>query len=67
MKTKTKMFILIGVLTLVTTLFLVGTQSYFHNKEINYASDKCYEIGGSPKVKSDFLALNYSFSCEVNN
>ena len=67
MKTKTKMFILIGILTLVTVFFLIGTQSYFNNKEIKLATDKCYEIGGTAKVKMDLLALSYSFSCEVDN
>ncbi|GAA0289011.1 hypothetical protein GGQ92_002357 [Gracilibacillus halotolerans] len=67
MKTKTKMFILIGILTLVTVLFLIGTQSYFNNKEIELATDKCYEIGGTAKVKMDLLSLSYSFSCEVDN
>lgn len=66
MKTKTKMFILIGVLALVTVIFLIGSQSYFNNKEIKNASEKCYEIGGTANVKMDLLSLSYSFSCEVD-
>ncbi|WP_067729829.1 hypothetical protein [Oceanobacillus damuensis] len=67
MKIRTKIFIAIGVLSFVTVAFLISTQSYFNNKEISLASDRCYEIGGMPKVESDFLNLNYSFSCQENN
>lgn len=67
MKIRTKMLVAIGVLSFVMISFLVSTKSYFNNKEIGLANDKCYEIGGMPKVESDFLTLNYSFSCEENN
>ncbi|WP_077214835.1 hypothetical protein [Bacillus dakarensis] len=59
-----KTIITICVLSFLTVLFLVGMQSYFHYKEIDFATDECYEIDGVPKVEKDFLALNYSFSCE---
>lgn len=51
--------------TVVMVMFLVGTQSYFNNKEIENASEQCYEIGGTPEVESDFLAMNYSFECHT--
>ncbi|CEG25616.1 hypothetical protein [Bacillus sp. B-jedd] len=58
-----KIIILIGTAA-AGFLFLTGSQSYFHYKEINFATDKCYEVGGSPVVETSFLALSYSFSCE---
>ncbi|KGP71777.1 hypothetical protein N782_16660 [Pontibacillus yanchengensis Y32] len=67
MKTRTKVFITLVALSFLMVLFLYGTQSYFHYKEINLASDRCYEIGGTPIIEKDFLASNYSFSCEVSN
>lgn len=67
MKTKTKVLIAVCTLSFLTVVFLIGTQSYFNNKEINFASDRCYEIGGTPKVESEFLALDYSFSCQTYN
>ncbi len=66
MNIKTKQLLLIGVLFFVVVAFLISTQSYFNNKEISSASDKCYE-SGIPKVESDLFALNYSFSCQKGN
>lgn len=57
----------IGATALSVALFLIGTQSYFNNKEINNARDKCYEIRGTPQVESDFLKLNYTFTCSEKN
>ena len=65
MKKNMKLLITLCVLTLLTIVFAIGTQSFFSNKEINLASDKCYEAGGTPTVESSFLAVNYSFSCQV--
>ncbi|WP_453996298.1 hypothetical protein [Bacillus nitroreducens] len=67
MKIRTKVFIAIGTLSLLAVVFLYGMQSYFHNKEIEFASEGCYEIGGTPIVEKDFWALGYSFSCNVND
>lgn len=67
MKIRTKMLIAIGALSFVMIAFLVSAKSYFNNKEISLANDRCYEIGGMPKVESDFLTLNYSFSCQENH
>ncbi|RHW41532.1 hypothetical protein D1B31_07360 [Neobacillus notoginsengisoli] len=61
MKKKTIGLIAVAAFVIV---FLTGSQSYFNYKEINFATDKCLEIGGSPVVQSSFLALNFSFSCE---
>lgn len=58
-----KIFVVIGTLCFVV-VFLIGMQSYFHNKEIRFASERCHEVGGTPAIESDFLALSYSFSCE---
>ncbi|SER02630.1 hypothetical protein SAMN05216362_1412 [Piscibacillus halophilus] len=66
MKTRTKVLIAIGTLSFLMVIFLYGTQSYFNYKEINLASDRCYEIGGTPIVEKDFLTSNYSFSCNVD-
>lgn len=66
MKIRTKMIIAISVLSFVAVAFLISTQSYFNNKEISLASERCYDIGGMPKLESDFLHLNYSFSCQEN-
>lgn len=66
-KVRTKWVVLaLCSLTIVMGIFLLGMQSYFNNKEIENASDQCYEIGGTPKVESDFLAMNYSFECHTD-
>jgi hypothetical protein len=66
MNSKTKWVIAaLGTLTVVMVIFLIGTQSYFNKKVIKNASDQCFEIGGTPAVESDFLAVNYSFKCET--
>ncbi|SDH24533.1 hypothetical protein SAMN05192534_10321 [Alteribacillus persepolensis] len=67
MTNRIKIIIAISVLSIVTVAFLISTQSYFNNKEIRLASDKCYEIGGLPKVERDSLTLSYSFSCQKDN
>lgn len=64
MKLKTKLLLSVIGLALLTTVFLIGSQSYFNNKEVNLASDKCYQKGGQPNVEMAFLTLNYSFSCD---
>lgn len=66
MKKKTKGVIAVCTLSFLTIVFLIGIQSYFNKKEINLASDKCYGVGGMPKIESEFLALDYSFSCQLN-
>ncbi|MGR9049530.1 hypothetical protein ACQ4XT_12975 [Halobacillus faecis] len=66
MNDRTKWMVLtLCTLTMIMGIFLVGTQSYFNIKEINNASDQCYEIGGTPEVESDFMAINYSFECHT--
>ncbi|WP_026908338.1 hypothetical protein [Paucisalibacillus globulus] len=67
MKVKMKIVIALSVVSLVTITFLISAQSYFNNKEISFASDRCYEKGGMPKIESDFFTLKYSFSCQDNN
>ena len=67
MKNRTKVIILISTLSFVMVAFLISTQSYFNNKEIRLASDRCYEIDGMPEVQGNFLNLDYSFSCQKNN
>jgi len=62
MEMRKKLIVIIGTAA-AGALFLTGAQSYFNHKEINYASEKCYEVGGSPVVETSFLALSYSFSC----
>ncbi|UOQ87199.1 hypothetical protein [Gracilibacillus salinarum] len=64
MKKSTRMVISICTLALLITLFLIGTQAYFHKNEINLASDRCQESGGIPEVESDLLSLHYTFSCD---
>lgn len=64
MKKKTKIFIMLGTLIFVMTVFLIGTQSYFNNKEISFANDGCLEAGGMPELQSSFLNLSYSFICQ---
>ena len=66
MKTNTKWLLIVGGLTILMVTFLIGTKSYFNNKEINLASEKCFERDGNPVVDMDSLALNYSFSCDEN-
>lgn len=63
-KNKVLMTAIIGF-SLVMVVFLVGVSVYFNTKEINNASERCYEIGGMPTVETSFLTINYSFSCEV--
>ncbi|REB07357.1 hypothetical protein DVB69_11020 [Sporosarcina sp. BI001-red] len=67
MTKKTKMFVMLGTLIFVMTVFLISTQSYFNNKEIGLANDGCPEIGGIPDLQSSFLNLTYSFSCDTSN
>ncbi|GAB1792824.1 MULTISPECIES: hypothetical protein [Priestia] len=64
MKLNTKL--LLGVLSILVVgiALLIGTKSYFNNKEVNVASDKCYAKGGTPEVEMTFLTLGYNFSCE---
>ena len=64
MKFKTKVYLSAAALVVLMSIFLVATKSYFNNKEINVASDQCYEKGGQPNVSMTALTLNYSFSCE---
>ncbi|SET63946.1 hypothetical protein SAMN05216389_11826 [Oceanobacillus limi] len=65
MKERTKILIAsIGMSLFISVLSLICAQSYFNSKEIRLASDRCYEVGGLPKVSSDYLHLNYSFSCQ---
>lgn len=52
-------------ITILMGIFLVGTQSYFNSKEIDNASNQCYDIGGTPEVESSFLAISYSFECHT--
>ena len=64
MKLKTRLYLSAAALVVLMSIFLVATKSYFNYKEINVASDQCYEKGGQPNVSMTALALNYSFSCE---
>ena len=54
----------IAAVSVLAAVILIGSLSYFNYREINLASDLCYEVGGSPKVESTFLAFHYSFSCQ---
>ncbi|MCM3761429.1 hypothetical protein M3212_11605 [Alkalihalobacillus oceani] len=64
MKVNRKIGVALCALALLMAVFLVGTQSYFNNKEISLASDRCSETGGAPKVERNLLSLSYTFSCE---
>ncbi|UED81307.1 hypothetical protein FH508_0005295 [Lysinibacillus sp. CD3-6] len=45
--------------------FLVHATSYFHTKEINTASSRCYEIGGEVILKIYNNVTNtYYFECK---
>ncbi len=54
----------IGTLLILSGIFLIGAQSHYNQKEIKIASKICLENGGHPKIIRDYLALNYSFSCQ---
>ncbi|MEK5231904.1 hypothetical protein MHB42_09025 [Lysinibacillus sp. FSL K6-0232] len=56
--------IAIGALLILSGMFLIGMQSYYNQKEIQIASKLCLEHGGQPTIIRDYLALNYSFSCQ---
>ncbi|WP_216827512.1 hypothetical protein [Alkalihalobacterium elongatum] len=55
---------IIGVLSVVVIVFLIGSQSYFHTKEISQLTTRCLEIDGGATIETSFLNLSYSFSCE---
>ncbi|KGR80828.1 hypothetical protein CD31_22280 [Lysinibacillus boronitolerans JCM 21713 = 10a = NBRC 103108] len=56
----------IGTLLILSGIFLIGAQSHYNQKEIKIASKLCLENGGQPTIIRDYLALNYSFSCQKN-
>ncbi|MGG3797988.1 hypothetical protein [Metabacillus fastidiosus] len=65
MKINTKVFLSIGILSLVITILLIGSESYFTRQEIRALNDGCHKVGGNPILKVEgFLGHNYSFSCE---
>ncbi len=59
-----KYVLAIGTLLILSGIFLIGAQSHYNQKEIKIASKLCLESGGHPKIIRDYLALNYSFSCQ---
>ncbi|WP_368504964.1 hypothetical protein AB3N04_04765 [Alkalihalophilus sp. As8PL] len=63
---KKNLFILIMVLNVavLVSVVLVGTQSYFHSKEVQSLTEGCREVGGTPLLEIDTFVLAYSFSCE---
>ncbi|MGG3802698.1 hypothetical protein [Metabacillus fastidiosus] len=65
MKINTRLFLSIGILSLVITIFLIGSESYFTRQEIRALNDGCHKVGGNPILEVEgFLGLNYYFSCE---
>ena len=61
-----QLLLIIGILTPIVIVFLIGTQSYFNSKEVRLASEICLENEGAVIVEKTFLNLDYSFSCESN-
>ncbi|MDV2682958.1 hypothetical protein RYX56_01075 [Alkalihalophilus lindianensis] len=57
------MLLVLNVAVLVA-VFLLGTQSYFHSKEVQSLTEGCREVGGTPLLEIDTFVLAYSFSCE---
>ncbi|QDP99404.1 hypothetical protein FOH38_01905 [Lysinibacillus fusiformis] len=59
-----------GVLWILVILILVvsfttNVTSYFHTKEINFASSRCYEEGGEVILKIyNNLTSEYYFECK---
>ncbi|MEA0555193.1 hypothetical protein U1P98_15925 [Lysinibacillus irui] len=64
MKRIIKYVLAVGTLVILSGIFLIGVQSHYNQKEIKIASKLCLENGGQPKIVRDYLALNYSFSCQ---
>ena len=44
--------------------FMVGVGSYFNHQVIDTAVEGCEKRGGKVSLEKDFLAINWSFSCE---
>lgn len=44
--------------------FMIGAGSYFNHQVIDTAVEGCEKIGGKVSLEKDFLAINWSFSCE---
>lgn len=53
------------VIALLGVAFLMIESSYFHTKEINNASTRCYEVGGKVilEIHNNFTT-EYSFECK---
>lgn len=64
MNTKQKVLATVSVAIILAVAVIIGAETYSNHKIISYASDQCYDRGGSPEVEKDFLGMNYSFSCE---
>lgn len=65
MKINTKVFLSIGILSLVITIFLIDSKSYFTRQEIRTLNDSCHKVGGNSILEVEgFLGLSYYFSCE---
>jgi len=58
-------FLKIGLLLVFGIVFLTGVQSFFNQKEIDLASERCLKAGGEPIVERDLLSLNYTFACHI--
>ncbi|GKU84127.1 hypothetical protein [Niallia sp. NCCP-28] len=59
-----KLILAILLLALIISGFLLASKIFFNTKEINSASESCYNNGGgSPIVETTFLTLDYSFYC----
>ncbi|RST74300.1 hypothetical protein D4T97_011555 [Siminovitchia acidinfaciens] len=61
---KTKLMVFTGILTILLTISLIGTKSFFNQREINAAKAGCEQTGGQPVLEEGFLTLNYYFQCE---
>lgn len=46
------------------TFFLIGVGSYYNHQAIESAVEGCEKVGGEVNLEKDFLAINWSFSCE---
>ncbi|HZG72954.1 MAG TPA: hypothetical protein VEY51_15560 [Chondromyces sp.] len=66
MKHADKHSFIVGMMLVVMVIFLITSASMMNHIQIKTAVDGCIEKNGTPNVEKDFLAFNWSFSCQSN-
>lgn len=50
-----------GILTILLTISLIGTKSFFNQREIDAEKTECEQAGWQPVQEEGLLTLNYYY------